>query len=226
MILQLKKTGRLELTMLLAVMSAFCFTLSLTRYWLSHSTVYLFLNWNLFLAFIPWVASSAIMVNKNEKINKLLMLPLIFSWLAFFPNSPYILTDLFHFRSRSGVPLWFDLVLILSFAWTGLTFGLASLFDIEKLLSPFLNKWILKVLLMVLLFAGSFGVYVGRYLRWNSWDIISEPVPLLYDIGDRFKDPLDHPQTWGMTILLGILLNLIFWTFKIFTSARAEERKS
>jgi uncharacterized membrane protein len=58
---------------------------------------------------------------------------------------------------------------------------------------------------------------------WNSWDIVTEPGPLLYDIGDRFKDPLEHPQTWGLTLLLGILLNMIFWTMKIF---RRRRRKS
>ena len=78
-------------------------------------------------------------------------------------------------------------------------------------------------MISLLLFAGSFGVYVGRYLRWNSWDIISEPVPLLYDIGDRFKDPMDHPQTWGVTILLGILLNMIFWTMKVLREKAARE---
>ena len=219
----LKQTGRLEMTMLLAGMSAFCFALTLLRYWFTHYTTYLFLNWNLFLAFIPWIISTVLAVNRNEKLNKVMLLPLVLSWLAFFPNSPYILTDLFHLRSRPPVPLWFDLVVILSFAWTGLTFGLVSLFDLEKLLSRFFNKWILGILITLLLFAGSFGVYVGRYLRWNSWDIISEPVPLLYDIGDRFKDPMDHPQTWGVTILLGILLNMIFWTMKVLREKAARE---
>jgi len=219
----LKQTGRLEITLLLAGMSAFCFALTLIRYWFTHYTTYLFLNWNLFLAFVPWIISTLMMLNRNEKFSRVMLLPLVFSWLAFFPNAPYILTDLFHLRSRPPVPLWFDLVVILSFAWTGLSFGLASLFDIEKLLSRFFNKYVLGILMVVLLFAGSFGVYVGRYLRWNSWDIVTEPVPLLYDIGDRFKDPMDHPQTWGVTVLLGILLNMIFWTIKIFREKAKRE---
>ena len=219
----LKQSGRLEMTMLLGGMSVFCFALTLFRYWFTHHTTYFFLNWNLFLAFIPWAISTLLVLNRNEKLNRIMLLPLIFSWLAFFPNSPYILTDLFHLRSRPPVPLWFDLVVILSFAWTGLTFGLASLFDLEKLLRKFLNKWVLGLLMSMLLFAGSFGVYVGRYLRWNTWDIVTEPVPLLYDIGDRIKDPMDHPQTWGVTILLGILLNMMFWTLKIFRNKAATE---
>jgi uncharacterized membrane protein len=65
------------------------------------------------------------------------------------------------------------------------------------------------------LFIGSFGIYVGRFLRWNSWDILTEPLHLIYDIGDRFINPFDHPRTWGMTIFMGIFLNMIYLSFRL-----------
>ena len=113
------------------------------------------------------------------------------------------------------MPVWFDLVLILSFAWTGLLFGFLSLWDIERLLSRYLSRFWISVISIGLLFLGSFGIYLGRYLRWNSWDIIKEPFGLLYDIGDRLINPFSHPRTWGMTLFMGFFLNLVYWSFRL-----------
>ena len=218
MIQQLKISGRFNLSILLMTMSGFCFIISLLRFYFSESRVFLFLNWNLFLAFIPWMISSVLILNKQLRENKLALSVLIFTWLAFFPNAPYILTDLFHLKQRGSVPIWFDLVVVLSFAWTGLIYGFLSLMDIEKLISKYLPGKMLRSSMIVLLFIGSFGVYIGRYLRWNSWDFLKDPVALFMDIGDRFINPFSHPRTWGMTILLGILLNMMYWTFKVMSS--------
>jgi len=93
------------------------------------------------------------------------------------------------------MPIWFDLVLILSFAWVGLLFGYLSLWDIEKVLSKSVSRTWVNIISSSLLFIGSFGIYVGRYLRWNSWDVIQEPLSLFYDIGDRLINPIHHPRT-------------------------------
>ncbi len=123
------------------------------------------------------------------------------------------------------MPLWFDLVLILSFAWVGLMFGFMSLWDIEKILKSYVSQSRLKrffsaglaipVVSSFLLFIGSFGIYLGRYLRWNSWDIIAEPFALIYDIGDRFINPFAHPQTWGVTLFMGLFLNVVYWSLRL-----------
>ena len=123
------------------------------------------------------------------------------------------------------MPMWFDLLLILSFAWVGLLFGFMSLWDIEKILKRYLMKSRLKELLRyrlsipifssVLLFIGSFGIYLGRYLRWNSWDTIAKPFALIYDIGDRFVNPFEHSRTWGVTLFMGLFLNLAYWSLRL-----------
>ena len=133
-------------------------------------------------------------------------------WILFFPNAPYILTDLFHLRWSSAAPIWFDTAMILSFAWTGLCFGFLSLMDIDNLLSEKINAISSKILITVLLFAAGFGVYIGRYFRWNSWDLMHEPSGIINDIGERVLFPLAHLGTWGMTLLMGLLLNMMFWT--------------
>ena len=214
MITLLKQYGRLRITVTFAVMCLFCFGLSLFRAFYSGTNVFLFLNWNLFLAFIPWLFSSFIVIHPKLQSKKLAVFIVLATWLLFFPNAPYILTDLFHLRLQLSMPVWFDLVLIMSFAWTGLLFGFMSLADIESFLRKFASPKITAAIVSLLLFLGSFGIYLGRYLRWNSWDIISEPLNLLYDIGDRFLDPLAHPRTWGVTLFMGLLLNLMYWSLK------------
>lgn len=220
MINQLKKSDKLNITILLTVMSLFCFFLSFARILFTGTGEYLFLNWNLFLAFIPWILSMVILLNKKLKNSILILLILIPVWLLFFPNSPYILTDLFHLNDKGNAPVWFDLIIILSFAWTGLVFGFNSLLIIESLLAEYFSSKAVKIFTVMLLFLGSFGVYLGRFLRWNSWDIVNNPVVLLTDVFARISDPLSHPRTWGVTILFGILLNMIFWSAKIFSERK------
>jgi uncharacterized membrane protein len=218
---KLKESGRLELTGLLFFMSVFCFTLSIARIFLSGRFTFFFMNWNLFLAFIPWAVTSLVALHSEYRNNKGVLFLLLFLWLIFFPNSPYILTDLLHLKEREGSPLWFDLILILSFSWTGLLFGFQSLMDIKTLLSQSLPKAIVNGMVVVVLFTASFGVYIGRYLRWNSWDIIGSPVSVLDDVGSHAVNPISHPRTWGMTILLGILLNFIFWGVRLMRNGRS-----
>jgi uncharacterized membrane protein len=215
MLRKLKEYGRLELSLFLAAMTIFCFALSIFRIYVTYSRVFLFLNWNLFLAFIPWLASSIIIISSKLRKQKSSLLGLLFIWILFFPNSPYILTDLFYLRVESTVPIWFDLILILSFAWTGLVYGFVSLVDIETLLVKNLGKQISGIIIVFLLFLGSFGVYLGRFLRWNSWDVIQDPFKLGHDIGDRLINPIAHSRTWGLTILMGILLNMMYWSIKL-----------
>ena len=197
------------------LMSILCFGFSIFRFVYTDTKVFLFLNWNLFLAFIPWAVTSIVILKPNIQKYRLTILILLGIWLLFFPNAPYILTDLFHLRLKSSIPQWSDLILILSFAWTGLLFGYLSLWDIEKILSKSLSQVWTGIISVSLLFIGSFGIYLGRYLRWNSWDIISQPFNLIYDISDRFLNPFDHPRTWGVTIFMGIFLNMIYWTFRM-----------
>ena len=218
MIQELKNQGRLHVSILLIVMSLFCFGISITRYFLTYTNVFLFLNWNLFLAFIPWLLSTFLILKGVNR--KLSLFVLIVTWLLFFPNSPYILTDLFHLRMNSSAPIWFDLVVILSFAWTGLMFGFVSLMDISTLLKKYFSNRTISIIIVFFLFISSFGIYLGRYLRWNSWDILRNPFGLFNDIADRFVNPFSHPRTWGMTLLMGVLLNMIFFSIKLLTTKK------
>jgi uncharacterized membrane protein len=205
-----RKTG---LLILLIALCSFSISLSLLRVIATGSPMFLFLNWNLFLAIIPWLFTRYLH-DRKATIHKWMYIALLATWLLFFPNSPYILTDLFHLKKSTSMPIWYDLVLILSYAWTALVFGFMSLHDIEMMSEKRYGVKKTNIILITLLFMASFGVYLGRFLRWNSWDIIANPFGLASDISDRFINPLDHPRTWGVTVLLGVFLNLAYFSMK------------
>lgn len=220
MIRQLKEAKRLEETLFLGFISFACFALSVFRFEYTDTNMFLFLNWNLFLAFIPWFFSSILAIYPALRKRKTAVTILITLWLLFFPNAPYILTDLFHLRWNTSMPLWFDLVLILCYAWTGLLFGIFSLWDIEKILALRIPKKILPLITIGLLFLGAYGIYLGRYLRWNSWDILSESYELFYDIRDSIVNPLQNRKAWGVTLFMGLFLNMVYWSFHLIMRRR------
>ncbi|TZF92583.1 DUF1361 domain-containing protein [Chryseobacterium panacisoli] len=220
---KLVASSRFKINMLLILMTVFCFSLSAFRYYISDTKVFLFLNWNLFLAWIPLLLSSFILAfNIRSKIS---LIFIIIVWILFFPNSPYILTDLFHLRARNSVPVWYDLIVILSYAWTGLICGFISLHDIEKSLSGYGKRSSINGVIVLFLFMSSFGVYLGRFLRWNSWDVLNNPFGLFSDIVVRFIYPLEYTKTWGVTVLMGIMLNFMYFTFKWVETNNERELK-
>jgi uncharacterized membrane protein len=207
-LLLLKEKNRLNLMILFFLTTALCVTLVALRVRYTSKITFVFLVWNIFLAVIPY-AVSTLLALYHEKIKNrwLLAIPFLL-WLCFFPNAPYILTDLFHLKQRSGVPYWYDLALILFFAWNGLMLGYASLLDMQNVLTRHFNPlvgWIAAIGSLVL---GSFGIYLGRYLRWNSWDVLSSPKGLLHDIAVRVLDPMAHQQTYGVTLIFSAFLVL------------------
>lgn len=200
------------LTKTLALSSAFSILLVFIRVEWSGSIHYIFLPWNLFLAWIPFLSAFLLNEARQQNYPKYIVAACFFSWLIFFPNSPYILTDLFHLRPKNGIPLWFDLILILSFAWNGLILGFASLFEIKRFLREKFSGTLVKLFIAVLMIMCSFGIYLGRYPRWNSWDIITNPIALFGDIFQMILHPLDNTRMVGVTFFFSVFLILSYGT--------------
>ncbi len=183
---------------------------------------FFFLIWNLFLAWVPfWIAMS---LEKISKSKILVMIGLI-SWLIFFPNAPYIITDLLHLKHRFPVPFWYDLMMIFSFGWTGLLLGFMSLMEVQKFLEKRLPTWLCNVLISISILLCGFGVYIGRFQRWNSWDVLVNPLDLTKDILMVLYDPLSHIKTFGIAIVLSVILFLGHWTFLILITPREELKR-
>lgn len=168
---------------------------------------FLFLAWNLFLAWIPFLIAH--WLGGRSYPNRPVTYVALMLWLLFFPNAPYILTDLFHLYPREGVPYWFDLMLLLSFAWTGLLVGLASLREIHWFAERRWSKAVSYGMISAAVFLGSYGVYLGRYQRWNSWDLFTNPFSLFGDILATILEPTaGYPI--GLTFVLAGFMGLSY----------------
>jgi uncharacterized membrane protein len=206
-------TQRFKLNGLLLASVLFCIGFVAVRIYFSGALSYSFLLWNLFLAFIPFVLSSLLVSLPSPSALVFWLLGAI--WLMFFPNAPYVLTDLLHLKAGM-VPVWYDLLMLLSFAWTSLMLGFVSLADMQALIARRFNPRMGWVFAFMALLLGSFGIYLGRFLRWNSWDLITQPTELLLDIVDRVINPLAHLKTYGFTLLLTVFLLLAYLMMHFF----------
>lgn len=185
------------------------FGLLLTRIIITGELTFTFLVWNLFLAYIPLGISTLVHLKRNE-IERWQFWPIAGLWLLFFPNAPYILTDLFHLMPRERSQEWFDLLLIVAFAITGLVFGLLSLRNMHRTISRLYSQSTVILFVSCSIFLGSFGVYLGRFERYNSWDILRTPIEIFHDIAIRVLYPFEHPTTWGLTLGLSVLLAILY----------------
>ena len=181
-------------------------------------STYAFLIWNLFLAWIPYVLSVGMLRMKQAQTS--LKILLFFAWLAFFPNAPYILTDLFHLGHISNAPQWFDLIMILSFAWTGLLLAFRSLLHMERLLSRYWKPWAVHGIMGMILCLTAFGVYLGRFGRWNSWDIIAQPDALIRDLMEMVCHPLANGQSFRFSLIFAMFLGMAYYTFRHFRTEK------
>jgi len=191
---------------------AFIAGMILVRHIHFNGHAFVFIIWNLFLAWIPFAISASFKKLETGAIWK--QLTVFFIWLLFFPNALYIVTDLIHLEMETVVPKWFDAVLLFSSCITGLLMAFVSLLRVEHFLSKRFDNTRVHALMVIILFASSFGVYLGRFLRWNSWDVINHPMGLMFSIGQRVIFPLDHLQTWGITVMLTVLFYLLYQAVK------------
>lgn len=208
----------------LALASAVCVAALLARWAYGETGAYDFLPWNLFLAWIPLVAAVTVYDRARRGTKLVRLLPLAAVWLVFLPNAPYLLTDFVHLGSRNDAPLWFDVALFGSYAWTGMLLGFLSIFAMQAVVRRTYGSFWGWVLVAGSLAASSFGIYVGRSLRWNSWDLLTRPGALLADVSERLVDPLEYPRAVGMTIALTVVLWTGYLTLYAFAQLGATER--
>jgi uncharacterized membrane protein len=201
---------------LLTLASIVCVTLVSARIAYSDSRRYTSLVWNLFLAWIPFILAYLAFVLSWSKALMYLVIPVFaFLWFIFFPNAPYILTDLQHLGDAvSNVPLWYDVLLLIWFSWTGMLLGIVSLNLMQEIIRRQLGRiWSWLFVLAVAALTGV-GLYVGRFIRLNSWDILQNPGGTAEDLFSWLLDP--SLRSAGFIALYTLFFAFVYLTMHAF----------
>ena len=178
---------RLATVLGLFLASLFCVALVLVRTAHTGNVDFRYLIWNLFLAWIPFALAVFVYDRWRRRRGGMLLLVLGGLWLLFFPNAPYIATDVVHLQHDPLSPYWYDAVTIAAFAWMGVLLGFASLYLMQTAVRQWRGAvagWIFAFFAIGL---GSLGIYLGRFERWNSWDVITRPRLIVQDGGTGFN---------------------------------------
>jgi len=168
---------------------------------------YSFLIWNLFLAWLPMIlALLAHEQYRSTSGRSWQFLGLAGAWLLFFPNAPYIFTDLIHLTTRFYSHFWVDLSLVLLCALTGLVLGFVSLYLMQSVVTRILGRVASWLFIGAVAALSGFGIYLGRFMRFNSWDVLFKPRQLYHGIGTWVADPLAQPQALAFPVLFATFL--------------------
>ena len=195
--------------------SALAYFLLAARIYRSRSLAHFGLSWNLILAWVPYLASlwAGHLDRRYPRRWWALIVPGMV-WLAFFPNAPYMVTDLWYLQyPQTPIPLWYDVGLLTLFALTGLFLAVASLRLMQQLVRQYAGPLLSWLFVLVVLGLSGLGVYLGRFLRWNSWDLVLHPKGVLRDVAVRLANPMDNLQTFGVTFLFAAILFVCYLTF-------------
>lgn len=191
----------------LAAMSFVSLTFLFLRMISADNVRYGFMWWNLALAWIPFLAAFALYAClKQYRWLSWQSLLATAVWLTFLPNSYYVLTDLMHIHATGEVSVLFDVVMMGLFAFTSVLLGFVSLLIVQRELEKRLPFRLVIVLISGIALVCSFAIYLGRYLRWNTWDIILNPIGLLIDVTDRVINPSQNALTFTTTTMFFVFI--------------------
>jgi uncharacterized membrane protein len=207
---------------LLSAASVICIALVLARMAYSDSFRYGNLIWNLFLAWIPFVlAYFAYILSWRRRLMNFVIPIFAFLWLIFFPNAPYILTDFQHLGQLSSkAPLWYDVIVLIWFSWTGMLLGIVSLNLMQEIIKREIGRsagWAFVVIVACL---ASVGLYLGRFVRLNSWDLLQNPGQIASNIPDWLADP--SLRSVGFIALYTLFFMFVYLTLYAFSHILSE----
>ena len=215
---------RLATVASLAGLTALVVAMVAVRVAYSGNSYYQSLVWNLFLAWIPFVVALRVYDAHRHGSSRLPLWVGGVVWLVFFPNAPYIVTDFKWLNTWTGAPIWFDVVLVSAAAWCGLLLGFMSLYLMQAVVRRAVgtvNAWLFVLAVLVL---SSFGIYLGRFLRWNSWDVVTRPDVLAAEIWPQLVNPLEYPKTIAVTGLFTAFLAATYLVFYSLAGQSVQER--
>jgi uncharacterized membrane protein len=208
------KSDAVKRVLIVSILLAWCACMILVRIERTGSFYYRFLLGNLFLAFLPLFFSTGLRLADRLKLNWIFKIGIFCLWLLFLPNAPYILTDIIHLTRANQAPLWYDLALLLSCSGTGLLLGYLSLIDVQGIVERNFGTIVGWTFAVVSLVLSGFGIYLGRFLRWNSWDVLTTPT-LVLQLLDGMTHPYANARPLTVTFIFGVILALAYISVRL-----------
>jgi len=181
-----------------------------------NSRDYDFLIVNTILAYIPLLLAEIFYKLDNFQNKNIIKTIVFILWLLFYPNAFYIFTDFMHILDFKSAPLWFDTILLFTFSLNGLFIALKSLSIFHDSINKNLNLKVGFIIPLIIVFT-SIGVYIGRFLRLNSWDILINPINSTRLILERYFHPGEHPVAIPYTIMMVVLFSLIYYIYRLIS---------
>lgn len=198
-----------QLISLLSFWLGFAVIMNMLRLFITEVPSYIWMNWNVFLAMLPLA-----FVWLFEKMHKKYLKAVCFlGWLFFLPNAPYMVTDLIHLRNVGPEwMLWFDGMMIFSYTIIGVAVFAYSLLKMSHMFTSMRARHWFMAGVSVL---SAFGIYLGRYIRWNTWDIVTRPIHLFNDIVRILSEHHSEPV---------FILTMVFFTGFMMVSVWSGKR--
>jgi len=189
--------------------------LNILRVFLFGNTSFLYILWNIVLAFVPFLISLILLLRTNkENIVKPFFIIGFIIWFIFLPNAPYVVTDFIHLGRIHAVPVMFDIFLLFASAGVSLLMGLYSISHMEKMLLLKFSKKITNITIAIIILFTSFGVYLGRYFRFNSWDFFISHNSLMESIWKIFTESNNYANVYGYTLLFFAFIYISYVSFR------------
>jgi uncharacterized membrane protein len=213
---------RLAIVASLVGLSALVVAMDAVRVVYTGTDYYSNLVWNLFLAWIPFGLAVYTYDGYRKGMGRLQLWAAGGLWLLFFPNALYIVTDFKWLRELAGAPIWYDILLLSAAAWGGLLLGFTSLYLMQRIVGRAFGAVQAWVFALATLALGAFGVYLGRFERWNSWDVFTRPRLFAQDLLPPLAHPQDHPRALAVMVLFTAFLAMSYLVFYAFAEPEAE----
>jgi uncharacterized membrane protein len=190
------------------VSSALCMTLLKLRVANTPKFPHQYLAKNLFLAWLPVISAlvSYNLRNSSRRLSWILVSVCACLWLVFLPNAPYLITDLVHLYPHGQFSYWYDLIMFFAFAWTGIFLGLVSLYLMQEVVNRIAGEMLSWGFVFIVSGLNGVGIYLGRFLRWNSWDLATQPAKLMDDLLEAIVHPLSHLRIFAFSGLFTLFL--------------------
>jgi uncharacterized membrane protein len=205
----MKRTVQKNMIVLLIVTAVYLLIL-FTRNWVTDNTTYNFLLWNLFLGFLPLFFAFTLYLF-NAKAGTFILFAGSFLWLLFYPNSPYMLTDFIHLNAQKPSAIY-DAIIFFSISILSLFYGFFSLKIIHLIWYSRYNRKAANAIIIFSILLSSFGIYLGRILRVNSWDLFTKPLKVMADIFGHMWPVTKNPSTYYIIVLFTIIQVTLLWT--------------